>query len=89
MAGTTHQVQRIKDDVLVVGIDIAKRGHMAVCRRPDGRRSKAFFFGNDRSGFEKLIDRSEATKQHSECRSVLFALEATGHYGQALRQFSV
>jgi transposase len=87
MAGKTHQVQRIKDDVLVVGIDIAKRGHMAVCRRPDGRRSKAFFFGNDRSGFEKLIDRSEATKQHSGCRSVLFALEATGHYGQALRQF--
>jgi len=77
----------IGSDVLVVGIDVAKRCHVAVCRRPNGLKEKAFSFINLRTGFERLLEFSDRSRQRSGCRSVLFALEATGHYGHALRQF--
>lgn len=87
MASKAHQRRVIKSDVLVVGIDVAKRWHVAVCRRPDGRKLNAFSFGNDRAGYQKLLERADAARQRCECKSVLFALEATGHYGHTLRYF--
>ncbi len=87
MSSRTQRGRIIKTDVLVVGIDVAKRRHVAVCRRPNGLREKAFSFTNLRSGFERLLEFSDKSRRRSGCRSVLFALEATGHYGHALRQF--
>ena len=76
-----------KSDVLVVGIDVAKRRHVAVVRHPGGRFRKPFPFSNDRPGFERLLSRVETACQESGEGSVLFALEATGHYGHALQHF--
>jgi transposase len=89
MASKSRQQWRIKPDVLVVGIDVAKRGHVAVCRRPDGRKLKALFLPNDRPGFQKLIQRCEAVREQYRSTSILFALESAGHYGHALQHFLV
>ena len=87
MASRARSRAVIKPDVLVVGIDVAKRRHVAAIRRPDGIKLAPFPFENSRSGFEKLLRRTERAREQLGCRSVLFALEATGHYGHALRQF--
>ena len=44
MASKSQKRGRIKPDVLVVGIDVAKRSHVAVCRRAGGQKEKPFPF---------------------------------------------
>ncbi len=87
MSSRSQRSRMIKSNVLVVGIDVAKRQHVAVCRRHDGLKERPFSFTNERSGFEKLLRVSEDSKHRNGCSSLLFALEATGHYGHVLRQF--
>jgi len=78
---------RIKSDIVVVGIDVAKRRHVAAIRFPDGSTIKPFSFQNDREGFERLISRVERARFESGVDGTLFALEATGHYGHALQHY--
>ena len=85
MSSKAQRSRIIKSDVLVVGIDVAKRRHVAVCRRPDGFKEKPFSFTNQRCGFEKLLNLSQDSERRNGCNSLLFALEATGHYGQITR----
>lgn len=87
MSSKAWRSRIIKPDVLVVGIDVAKRQHVAVCRRRDGLKERPFSFANQRSGFEKLLRVSKDSERRNASSSLLFALEATGHYGHALRQF--
>jgi transposase len=77
----------IKSDIVVVGIDVAKRRHVAAIRLPDGSIKKPFSFQNDRPGFERLISRVEQACVERGVCGTLFALEATGHYGQALQHY--
>jgi transposase len=77
----------IKPDIVVVGIDVAKRRHVAAIRLPDGGIIKPFSFQNDRQGFERLIRRVERARLTRGIRGALFALEATGHYGHALQHY--
>ena len=42
MSSRAQRGLQIKPDLLVVGVDVAKRAHVAVIRRPDGRKEKAF-----------------------------------------------
>ncbi len=77
----------IKPDIVVVGIDVAKRRHVAAIRQIDGRVARPFGFGNDRAGFELLAGRVDVAVTASGARRAYFALEATGHYGHALQQY--
>jgi len=77
----------IKPEVLVVGIDVAKRRHVATIRLGDGTKKKAFSFSNDRRGFEKLLARAESVRTSSGLRAIVFAIESSGHYGHALMHF--
>jgi transposase len=77
----------IKSGVLVVGIDVAKRRHVATIRLPDGSRRKSFGFSNDRPGFDSLLARAESARSDSGSRTTLFAIESSGHYGHALKHF--
>jgi len=73
--------------MLVIGIDVAKRRHMAGIRLSDGTFLRPFSFSNDRQGFEMLLARvGAAGKKHSQ-GGELFALESTGHYGHALQYY--
>ena len=77
----------IKSDIVVAGIDVAKRRHVAAIRYPDGRIIKPFSFTNNRQGFEKLVSRVEIAGVESGVCEILFALEATGHYGHSLQHY--
>ena len=77
----------IKSDIVVAGIDVAKRRHVAAIRYPDGRIKKPFSFTNNRQGFERLVDRAEIASVESGVCEILFALEATGHYGHSLQHY--
>jgi len=77
----------IKPEVLVIGIEVAKRCHVATIRLPDGTKKKAFSFSNDRSGFDKLLARAESVRASWGLRAMLFAIESSGHYGHALKHF--
>jgi transposase len=77
----------IKLEVLVVGVDVAKRRHVATIRLPDGSKKKAFSFSNDRRGFEKLLARAESVRASLGLRAIVFAVESSGHYGHALIHF--
>jgi len=87
MSSRSRKRGRIKSDALVVGIDVAKRSHVAVCRGAGGQKEKPFCFRNDGMGYDKLLKRAEESRQRHGSASVVFALEATGHYGHALRYF--
>ena len=87
MSSKTQSRRKINPDVVVVGIDVAKRRHVAVCRDGHGNKYRPFSFPNDRVGFEKLVEQARSTQHRVGCRAVVFALEATGHYGHALRQY--
>jgi transposase len=87
MSSKTQSRRKINPDVVVVGIDVAKRRHVAVCRDGHGNKHRPFAFPNDRIGFEKLVEQARSTQHRVGCSEVVFALEATGHYGHALRQY--
>ncbi len=87
MASKANGRLPIKSGVLVVGIDVAKRRHVAAIRLPDGRFQRPFSFSNDREGFAKLLERVELARAASGSSEVRFGLEATGHYGHALQHF--
>lgn len=87
MYSKTIHNRPIKSDIVVAGIDVAKRRHVAAIRYPDGRIIKPFSFANDRQGFEKLVSRAEIASIESGVCEILFALEATGHYGHSLQHY--
>jgi transposase len=89
MASGAEQSGLVNSEILAVGIDVAKGRHVAVLRCRDGYKSAPIVITNDRAGFEQLIERAEAAKRDRSCGGVVYALEATGHYGHPLRYFLV
>jgi transposase len=75
----------IKSHVLVVGIDVAKRRHVACILTPDGVFQTTFSFSNDGDGFKRLRDRVRSAHGGCPTAQIVYALEATGHYGHALQ----
>ena len=71
-----------------VGIDIAKRAHVAGARLEDGTpHGKPFKFANDQQGFASLLKRlRELGAGPDDC---LLVMESTGHYWLALWEFAV
>ena len=71
-----------------VGIDIAKRAHVAGARLEDGTpHGKPFRFANDQQGFASLLKRlRELGAGPDDC---LLVMESTGHYWLALWEFAV
>lgn len=65
---------------LYLGIDVAKRRHVAVLLDERGTiTTKAFKIDNNRTGIDELLDRLAGLNQ-----AVVIGLEATGHYWLAL-----
>ena len=72
----------------VVGIDIGKRKHAATALSPQGEIiAQLASFPNTREGVELL--EKEVLRKAGGPRKVLVAMEATGHYWYALRDFLV
>ena len=69
-----------------LGIDIAKRAHVAGVRAEDGTpHGRAFEFANDQAGFESLLSRMRELGCAAD--GTLVVMESTGHYWLALWEF--
>ena len=72
--------------MISIGIDIAKRSHVAAAVDGGGKAVvKSFQFNNTADGFAKLLARLE--KAGAEPGDALIGMEATGHYWIALFDF--
>lgn len=71
-----------------VGIDIAKRNHVAAVIDPEENvLVEPFSFANTQGGFAKLLEKLE--KVGAACDDAFVGMEATGHYWIALFDFLV
>ena len=79
------KLEVITDRVLIVGIDVAKKEHVA--RIIDNRGvelSERIHFENTREGFGSFTDNINKVKDLHEKESVIIGLEPTGIYGNTL-----
>lgn len=75
----------IDGEVLIVGIDIAKRKHCAVAIKKDGfELSRPFFFLNSKEGFERFLQRIEHIRVMNGLKRIVFGFEPTGPYWKPL-----
>ncbi len=83
-----EKIERIKENTMVVGIDIAKYKHYA--RFVDYRGNliyKTISFDNNKDGFDKLIDTINIVKEKNGKDDVIIGCEPTGHYWFNLRDY--
>lgn len=83
-----EKLERIKENTIVVGIDIAKYKHYA--RFVDYRGNliyKTISFDNNKDGFDKLIDTINVVKEKNGKDDVIIGCEPTGHYWFNLRDY--
>jgi transposase len=81
------KVKCVNDRELIVGIDVAKRKHVAKILFPDGSESQPFGFYNHRKGFEAFLAWLSSYRKRAHCDSLLVGLESTGHYWEPLAFF--
>lgn len=82
------KIQRITEDTLIIGIDIAKRTHVARCVDWRGiELGKPLSFENTRMGLEGLERWLAELKRSHAKAAVLVGMEPTGHYWMALAQY--
>jgi transposase len=76
---------RGSEDYLVVGIDVAKAKHHAFMGTATGKSLlRKLIFENNRTGFGKLREHTEAVRVQNALSQVIFGLEPTGNYHKPL-----
>jgi len=70
----------IKKNVLVVGVDIAKKWHVANVVYPDGSFGQPLRFYNDVQGFEQFLAYIRKHQQLAGCSDAIIGFESTSHY---------
>ena len=72
--------------MLYIGIDVAKRSHVAAAMGDGGEVAvEPFEFRNTQKGFERLLER--LARRGVSAEGSLVGMEATGHYWVALFDF--
>ena len=73
---------------LIVGVDIGKEKHHGFFGLPTGKTLyRRLVFGNDRDGFQKLIDRLEALKAGHRLNNFVIRMEPTASYHKPLAHY--
>jgi len=80
----TRKVRFVKDDTLIVAIDVGMEMNHGYCTTPDGRDIKPFKFDNTREGLDKLWDMVMASKSRFQCEEIIVGYESTGPYGEPM-----
>ncbi|MDH7573695.1 MAG: transposase, partial [Clostridia bacterium] len=71
----------VRGNVLIVGIDVAKKRHYArVYNQMKLDVVKPFHFHNTREGFYRLVSKIEEARSKEGAASVVIGVEPTGHY---------
>lgn len=79
------QEVRRNNNILLVGIDIAKRNHVCSFELTSGQvLRKKFSFSNDIEGFQALIDKIDNYRQKFSTEKIICGLEATATYWKPL-----
>jgi len=78
----TGKVKHVKDDTLIVAVDIGMEMNRGYCTTADGRDIKPFKFDNSREGMDKLWGMVMASKNRFKCNEVIVGYESTGPYGE-------
>lgn len=68
----------------LIGIDIAKYNHQCFIATEAGEVINEFSFDNNNQGFNELL---KSLKSLDQSQQIKIGLEATGHYGNTLKQF--
>ena len=85
MNKTKHRkLDRVKGNVLIVGMDASKAKHDAAMRLPGGVVLKSLSLTNDLAGFEKLWQEVQRCCERYNIRGAILGIEPTGHYWEAL-----
>ncbi len=80
-----EKLARITGNVVIVGIDVAKRTHWARITETRGfSLTPPFSFQNTRDGFFRLRAKMERAREQTQAKSVVLGLEPTGHYWKPL-----
>ena len=77
-----RKLERIAEHTLVVGVDIAKKRHVARAGNFRGMElAKPLTFDNRRRGFEALMQWIQGLQQAHGLSAVIVGMEPTGHTG--------
>ncbi|MGO9138715.1 MAG: hypothetical protein ACLP9S_00540 [Syntrophales bacterium] len=77
----TGKIRGIKEDTLIVTIDIGLEMNRGYCTTTDGRDIKPFRFDNTREGLDRLWSMIVLNKNRFGCNEVIVGYESTGPYG--------
>jgi hypothetical protein len=67
----TGKVKHVKDDTLIVSVEIGMEMNRGYCTTADGRDIKPFKFENTREGMDKLWGMVMASKNRFKCNEVI------------------
>ena len=79
--------KQVPEGYLIIGIDPHKKRHAAVAITQDFTTRDKFKFDNTREGLETMLRRARMEMVKSDCRGVMFAIEAGGHYWRNIAYF--
>lgn len=85
----TQHGRRINETTLVVGIDIAKRSHVAVAEGPDGAFTKPLSFHNFLEGFLSFEAWLRKSAERFGTVAIVIGFEPTGHYWKPLAEWLI
>jgi transposase len=85
----TGKVKVVKDDTLIVAIDVGMEMNRGYCKTPDGRSTKPFKIDNTREGLDTLWGMVMESKNRFTCTEVIVGYESTGPYGEPLVHYLI
>jgi transposase len=77
----------LKEDTLIVTIDIGLEMNRGYCTTTDGRDIKPFRFDNTREGLDTLWSMIVVNKNRFRCDEVVVGYESTGPYGEPIGHY--
>ena len=83
----TGKVRGIKEDTLIVTIDIGLEMNRGYCTTTDRRDIKPFRFDNTRAGLDRLWSMIIVNKNRFRCDEVIVGYESTGPYGEPIGHY--
>jgi transposase len=83
----TGKIRRVKEDTLIVTIDIGLEMNRGYCTTTDGRDIKPFKFDNTREGLDTLWSMIVVNKNRFRCDEVIVGYESTGPYGEPIGHY--
>jgi transposase len=78
------RVRMVREDTLIVAVDVGMTSNTGYCTTIDGRDTKPFKFDNTREGLDKFWSMVVVSKSRFQCTEVMVGYESTGPYAEPL-----